>query len=115
MTQKDKLETGKHQMKLIMENWKRYIVEQADDLNQKIALKIARSGLDDEAVGMSDKDLYDLSVSIYDKYFDDTREGWDPYPEDIEQIRKNLLLDKDRQINQMYYGVEHHPNDDPRW
>ena len=92
-------------MKLLFENFRKYVNEgQEEDLNTQIALKIARGGMQDTALGMSDDDLKDLVVYIYDKEFDETGEGWDPYDEDLAQIRD--VLTPDDQEDREEYGIE---------
>ena len=92
-------------MKLILENFRKFIKEsQEEDLNTQVALKIARGGLQDVALGMSDDDLKDLVVYVYDKEFDETGEGWDPYDEDLAQIRD--VLTPDDKEDREEYGIE---------
>lgn len=92
-------------MKLLFENFRKYVNEgQQEDLNTQIALKIARGGMQDTALGMSDDDLKDLVVYIYDKEFDETGEGWNPYDEDLAQIRD--VLTPDDQEDREEYGIE---------
>jgi len=92
-------------MKLILENFRKFIKEsQEEDLNTQVALKIARGGLQDTALGMSDDDLKDLVVYVYDKEFDETGEGWDPYDEDLAQIRDVLTPDDEEDREE--YGIE---------
>ena len=93
-------------MKLLFESFRKYVNEQnteQEDLNTQVALKIARGGLQDVALGMSDDDLKDLVVYIYDKDFDETGEGWDPYDEDLAQIRD--VLTPDDQEDREEYGL----------
>ena len=84
-------------MKQLFENFNKYVNEMSmsseEDLNTQIALVIARSGLQDTSLGMSDDDLKDLVVYIYEKEFDKTGEGWNPYDEDLAQIRDVLTPD----------------------
>ena len=92
-------------MKQLFENFRKYVNEgQQEDLNTQVALKIARGGLQDVALGMSDDDLKDLVVYVYDKEFDETGEGWDPYDEDLAQIRD--VLTPDDQEDREEYGIE---------
>ena len=92
-------------MKLLFENFRKYVNEgQEEDLNTQVALKIARGGLQDTALGMSDDDLKDLVVYIYDEEFDETGEGWNPYDEDLAQIRD--VLTPDDQEDREEYGIE---------
>ena len=63
-----------------------------DDLNLNVAMKIKDMMPPDEALSMSDDAFYDLVVSVYDQYFDETGEGWAPYTEDLEEIRSHLDL-----------------------
>ena len=89
-------------MKQLFENFRNYVNEgQEEDLNTQIALKIARGGIEDMALGMSDDDLKDLVVYIYDKEFDETGEGWDPYEDDLAQIR-NVLTPDDEEDREQY-------------
>ena len=93
-------------MKLLFESFRKYVNEQnteQEDLNTQVALKIARGGLQDVALGMSDDDLKDLVVYVYDKEFDETGEGWDPYDEDLAQIRD--VLTPDDQEDREEYGL----------
>ena len=89
-------------MKLLFENFRKYVNEgQEEDLNTQIALKIARGGMQDTALGMSDDDLRDLVVYIYDEEFDQSGEGWDPYEDDLAQIR-NVLTPDDEEDREQY-------------
>ena len=63
-----------------------------EELNLKVAMKIKDMMPPDEALSMSDDAFYDLVVSVYDQYFDETGEGWAPYTEDLEEIRSHLDL-----------------------
>ena len=74
----------------IVENFRKFINEGQEDLNTQVAIKIAKSGLQDVALGLSDSDLKDLVVYVYEKEFDETGEGWDPYDEDLAQVRDVL-------------------------
>ena len=92
-------------MKLLFENFRKFVNEsREEDLNTQVALKIARSGLQHVALGMSDDDLKDLVAYIYDKEFDSTGEGWDPYDEDLAQIRDVLTPDDEEDRDE--YGIE---------
>ena len=92
-------------MKQLFENFRKYVNEgQQEDLNTQIALKIANGGIQDVALGMSDDDLKDLVVYVYDKEFDETGEGWDPYDEDLAQIRDVLTPDDEEDREE--YGIE---------
>ena len=92
-------------MKQLFENFRKYVNEgQQEDLNTQIALKIANGGIQDVALGMSDDDLKDLVVYVYDKEFDETGEGWDPYDEDLAQIRDVLTPDDEEDRDE--YGIE---------
>ena len=74
---------------------------QEEDLNTQVALKIARMGLRGIALGMSDKNLKDLVVAIYDEHFDETGEGWNPYDDDLGQIR-DVLTPSDEEDEDQY-------------
>ncbi len=93
-------------MKKLFENFRKYVNEgqQEEDLNTQIALKIAKGGIQDVALGMSDDDLKDLVVYVYDQEFDQTGEGWDPYDEDLAQIRDVLTPDDEEDRDE--YGIE---------
>lgn len=92
-------------MKQLFENFRKYVNEgQQEDLNTQIALKIANGGIQDVALGMSDDDLKDLVVYIYDQEFDQSGEGWDPYDEDLAQIRDVLTPDDEEDRDE--YGIE---------
>ena len=73
----------------------RYFLYEAhdDDLNRNVAMKIKDMMPPDEAIDMSDDSFYDLVVSVYDQYFDETREGWAPRDDDLEEIRSHLDID----------------------
>jgi len=89
-------------MKFLFENFRKYVNEgQEEDLNTQIALKIARGGMQDTVLGMSDDDLKDLVVYIYDEEFDQSGEGWDPYEDDLAQIR-NVLTPDDEEDREQY-------------
>lgn len=77
-------------MKILIENFRNYINEEEEDLNTKVALRIARNGLQNVALGLSDEELKDLVVYVYEKEFDQSGEGWNPYDEDLSQIRDVL-------------------------
>ena len=49
----------------------------------------------EQSLSMTQEDFRDLVVSIYDKFFDDTGEGWDPYDEDIDDIKSHLTIEDD--------------------
>ena len=97
-------------MKLLLENFKKYIneeiemQEEEEDLNTQVALKIARMGLRGTALGMSDKNLKDLVVAIYDEHFDETGEGWNPYDDDLGHIR-DVLTPSDEE-DEDHYNLE---------
>lgn len=65
-----------------------------NDIKFKVAMRIKDIMPPEEALRLHDDDIYDLVVDIYDKEFDMTKEkeGWDPYPEDIEEIRDHLTM-----------------------
>ena len=67
-------------------------IHQSKDLNLDVAMKIKDMMAPDEALSMSDDAFYDLVVSVYDQYYDETGEGWAPYTEDLEEIRSHLDL-----------------------
>ena len=85
-------------MKLLFENFRKYVNEnKEEDLNTKIALRLANKGMQHAALGMSDDDLRDLVSYVYDEEFDDTGEGWDPYDDDLAQIRNVLTPDDEKE------------------
>lgn len=91
-------------MKIILESFRKYLNEGSqEDLNTQIALKIARAGLQDTALGMTDDELKDLVVYIYEQEFDPTGEGWDPYDEDLGQIRDVLTPDDEEDMEEYGY------------
>ena len=82
-------------MKITKRQLRRIILEygsRPDDINLAVAMRIKDMMPPDEALRLHDDDIYDLVVSVYEKEFDDTGEGWDPYDEDIEEIRDHLTL-----------------------
>lgn len=85
------MKINRKQIKSLIENYGQI----PDDLNLQVAMRIKDMMPPEEALRMHDDDIYDLVVDIYDKEFDTTKEkeGWDPYPEDIEEIRDHLTLE----------------------
>lgn len=79
--------------KMIVENFNKYLSSQ--DLNLSIAMKIKDMMPAEQSLSMTQEDFRDLVVSIYDKFFDDTGEGWDPYDEDIDDIKSHLTIEDD--------------------
>ena len=79
--------------KMIVENFNKYLSSQ--DLNLSIAMKIKDMMPAEQSLSMTQEDFRDLVVSIYDKFFDDTGEGWDPYDEDIDDIKSHLTIADD--------------------
>lgn len=86
-------------MKIILESFRKFIKEPEEDLNTRVALKIANAGLQHVVLGMSDEDMKDLVVYIYDKEFDTTGEGWNPYADDLGQIRDVLTPKFERSMD----------------
>ena len=79
--------------KMIVENFNKYLSSQ--DLNLSIAMKIKDMMPAEQSLSMTQEDFRDLVVSIYDKFFDDIGEGWDPYDEDIDDIKSHLTIEDD--------------------
>lgn len=89
-------------MKTLMENFRKNMEEMRDwdkapveELIAAVTTKIARMGLADRVAYMDDDELSDLMSSVYEKHFDRTGEGWEPYPHDVEMARKNLSFEEE--------------------
>jgi len=67
-------------------------IDDVEKLKAAIAEKIVQMMPSEEAASMDDKNLKGLVTSVYDRYFDPDNEGWEPYPEDIKDIRKSLSI-----------------------
>ena len=78
----------RRQIKMIIEAYG----DNPEDINFQIAMKIKDMMPAEEAINMRDQDFEDLMVSVYEQHFDETNEGWAPYPEDIEEIRSHLTI-----------------------
>ena len=63
-----------------------------DDLNLSVAMKIKDMMPAEEAANMQDDDLHGLITTVFDREFDTTGEGWNLYPEDVEEIRDHLTV-----------------------
>ena len=85
----------RRQMRITKRQLRRVIhetFESVDSLNFKVAMKIKDMMPPEEALGMSMQDFEALVVSVYDRHFDDTGEGWAPYREDLEEIENHLTI-----------------------
>tara|TARA_B100001094_G_C18150045_1_gene783135 strand:- start:1400 stop:1789 length:390 start_codon:yes stop_codon:yes gene_type:complete len=67
-------------------------INDIEKLKSAVAEKIVQMMPADEAASMNDDNLKGLVTSVYDRYFDPDNEGWEPYDDDIEDIRNNLTV-----------------------
>lgn len=90
-------------------------IDDIEELKQAIVGKIVQMMPSEEAASMSEDNLKGLITTVYDRFFDPENEGWDPYPEDIEDIRDNLTVtplpgDSESDIAGAYDPEEHDRN-----
>jgi hypothetical protein len=65
---------------------------QANILDRIIKKAAWGDGYEPSYFGMSKEDFKDLVVSIYETDFDETKEGWDPREDDMEDIYSHLAV-----------------------
>lgn len=64
-----------------------------EELNLLIAMAIVQMMPADIAATMPDEDLSALMVSVFERKYDTTGEGWSPYPVDVSTVRRHLTLE----------------------
>ncbi len=69
----------------------RYI-DDPDELNLQIAMKIKDMMPPNEALGGGESRFKDLVVNVYETHFDPEGEGWEPWPKDLEAIEDHLTI-----------------------
>lgn len=67
-------------------------IDDIEKLKPAIVQKIVEMMPAEEAAAMDDRNFEGLVTSIYDRYFDPDNEGWQPYDEDLEDIRNSLTI-----------------------
>jgi hypothetical protein len=67
-------------------------IDDQDELNLEIAMKIKDMMSPDRALGMPEAGFRDLVVDIYETHYDPDKEGWEPYDEDLESIENHLTV-----------------------
>jgi len=65
-----------------------------EELNSLIALAIVQMMPADIAAAMPDEDLSALMVSVFERKYDFTGEGWSPYSVDVSTVRQHLTIEK---------------------
>ena len=93
-------------------------IDDPDELNLQVAMKIKDMMSPDQALAMSEPQLRDMVIGIYEKYFDPEGEGWDPHDEDLEAIESHLTIiplpdDPDFDPEEHGHHYEEHPTYDP--
>ena len=64
-----------------------------EELNLLIAMAIVQMMPADIAAAMPDEDLSALMVSVFEKKYDTTGDGWSPYPVDVSTVRQHLTIE----------------------
>jgi hypothetical protein len=64
-----------------------------EELNLLIALAIVQMMPADIAAAMPDEDLSALMVSVFERKYDITGDGWSPYSVDVSTVRRHLTLE----------------------
>ena len=64
-----------------------------EELNLLIAMAIVQMMPADIAAAMPDEALSALMVSVIERKYDFTGEGWSPYPVDVSTVRQHLTID----------------------
>ena len=85
-----------------MENWNRFLEEPAADIKpilDAIAEKIKK--ISSDSLNLPEEEFKELIVGIYEKHYDETEEGWDPYPGDIKYIKNRLLGPPDEEDDEL--------------
>ena len=67
-------------------------INDVEKLKLAVVDKIVQMMPAEEAASMDDNNLRGLISTVYERYFDPDDEGWDPYPEDVNDIRDNLTI-----------------------
>lgn len=67
-------------------------IDDPDELNLQVAMKIKDMIPVEEVLRMSDDKLKDLMIGVYEEHFDPENEGWDPHPEDISDVQDHLTI-----------------------
>ena len=67
-------------------------IDDPDELNLQVAMKIKDMMPVEEVLRMSDANLKDLMIGVYEEHFDPENEGWDPHPEDISDVQDHLTV-----------------------
>ena len=65
-----------------------------EELNSLIALAIVQMMPADIAAAMPDEDLSALMVSVFERKYDFTGEGWSPYSVDVSTVRQHLTIEE---------------------
>ena len=65
-----------------------------EELNSLIALAIVQMMPADIAAAMPDEDLSALMVSVFERKYDITGDGWSPYSVDVSTVRQHLTIEK---------------------
>lgn len=81
-----------------------------EELNEKIAMKIAERGLSDGIEEMDDSQLKDIMIDTFAQHFDQTGEGWEPYDEDVQKVRQHLTVQYEEDYEEPDFDDEH-PSD----
>ena len=92
-------------------------IDDPDELNLQVAMKIKDLMSPDQALAMSEPQLRDMAIGIYEKHFDPDGEGWDPHDEDLEAIESHLTIiplpdDPDFDPEEHGHHYEEHPTYD---
>lgn len=64
-----------------------------EELNLLIAMAIVQMMPSDIAATMPDEDLSALMVSVFERKYDFTGDGWSPYPVDVSTVRRHLTIE----------------------
>ena len=89
-------------MKMLLERWNKFVKESnyQDEFQQEllgIAMKIKDMMPTSEVFNMPREAFKDLVASVYEKHYDQTGEGWEPYDEDLETILDHLSVDDEEE------------------
>ena len=65
-----------------------------EELNLLIAMAIVQMMPADIAAAMPDEDLSALMVSVFERKYDITGDGWSPYSVDVSTVRRHMTIEK---------------------